>query len=181
MKKTVFIALLFLVGCSPFEFARLLGTGTRPFKEGRTYSKIFEKDLYTSYDEVILILRKMGTRFIRGRRDKGFIVSSNFNDYYRFCIESTEVAVFFNELEKNKTRVKVASLNYSLAEFIAQQVFNGLEGKPLDQSYRLKAAEDKSQAKAEEKEEEVEKKEAGSKEQAATEQESEEKTEEEKE
>jgi len=150
VKKPVLIFLLFLIGCSPFEFARLLGTGTKIFREkGKVYSKAFNKDFFSSYDEVINILRELGTHFYRGERRKGFIVVTHFNESYRFCTEATEVAVFFKEVEKTKTLIEVVSLNYSLAEYASEQIFNGLEGKPLYKLERIATEEDE---KAEEEE-----------------------------
>ena len=146
MKKFILIVLLFFVGCSPFEFARLIGTGTKIFREkGKVYDKTFNKNFFSSYDETVLILRKLGTHFYRGERKKGFIVVTHFNESYRFCTESTEVAVFFKEIGKTKTLIEVASLNYSLAEYASEQIFNGLEGKPLYKLEKIITEEDKEE------------------------------------
>ncbi|MFH1505250.1 MAG: hypothetical protein ABIH08_07720 [Candidatus Omnitrophota bacterium] len=148
MNKFALIFILFFIGCSPLEFCRLLGTGTKVFREkGKIYSKNFDKDFSFSYDEVVKILRELGTNYSRGKKEKGFIIVTNFDDSYRFCTEATEIAVFFKEIEENKTQIEVACLNPSLAEYASTQIFNALDGKPI---YKL----EKIIKEGEEKEEE---------------------------
>ena len=74
----------------------------------------------------------MKASFYRGGRKEGFLVTTGFKGIFPQCNESTEVAIFFTELEGFKTRVEVASLNYSLAEFAASRIFNCLEDKKIE-------------------------------------------------
>lgn len=144
MRKAVLIALLFFMGCSPFELARLMGTGTRPFREqGKVYSKVFYKNSLDAYNKTVEILKDLGAHFQRGEQSKGFFIVDHLDSSYRFCASSTEVAVFFKETGENKTQIEVASLNHSLAEYASEQVFNGLEGKPLYRLEKIITEEDK--------------------------------------
>jgi len=133
MKKIFFIFLLFFVGCSPFEISRLFGVGTRCFREqGKIYNKVFDRDFFSCYAQTIQKLKEMQVSFSRGGRKKGFLVTTGFNQVFPQCNESTEVAIFFTELESLKTRVEIVSLNYSLAEFAASEIFNSLEDKKIE-------------------------------------------------
>ena len=145
MKRIIVIFLLFFLGCSPLEISRLLGAGTRPFKEqGKVYTKIFDIDFFSCYEQLTRDLKEMQTSFCRGGRKQGFIVATHFNGVFAQCSEATEVAIFFTPLEKTvredsltgfteldkvNTKVEVTSLNYALAEFVALKLFNDLEEK----------------------------------------------------
>jgi len=133
MKRLIFIFLLFSLGCSPLELSRLFGAGTRRFREqGKVYSKTFGKDFFSCYSQITQKLNKMEVSFYRGGREEGFLVIIGFNGIFPQCAESTEVAIFFTELESRKTRVEVASLNYSLAEFAASKIFNCFEDEEVE-------------------------------------------------
>ena len=124
MKRIILVFLLFSLGCSPLELSRLVGVGTRCFREqGKVYSKVFDTDFFSCYAQITQRLKEMGASPYRGSRKKGFLVAANFTKVFPQCSESTEVAIFFTELESLKTQVEVASLNYSLAEFIALELF----------------------------------------------------------
>jgi len=130
MKKILFIFLVFLVGCSPLEFVRLIGAGTERFREaGKTYTKEVDLDLPSCYKRISLELRDIGVSFYRGSQEEGFIVVNNFVKIFPQCSESTEVAIFFTELDSSKVKVEVISLNYSLAEAVSLKIFDCLEGR----------------------------------------------------
>ena len=106
---------------------RLLGVGLRRFREeGKIYTEAFNTDLPFCYGITVEELSKVGASFYRGSQEEGFIVFINFVKAFPQCNASTEVAIFFTELESSKTQVEIASLNYSLAEFIASELFNDL-------------------------------------------------------
>lgn len=124
MRKTVLIFILFLASCSPFEISRVVGIGTRPFKsKGEVYKKTFNTDFFSSYKIVNEDLKGMGAQFYRGSRSKGFIIATNFDGIFKQCSSSTEVAIFFKELSAGMTEVEVSSLNHSLAQFVAGELF----------------------------------------------------------
>lgn len=132
VKKIFLIFLLFFVSCAPLEISRLLGVGTRPFREqGKVYSKVFDKDFFSCYAQITKRLKKMGVSFYRGRKKKNFLITTGFNNIFSQCSESTEVAIFFTEIENLKTRVEVASLNYSLAEVAASKIFDDSEDEEI--------------------------------------------------
>ncbi len=144
MKKIIFIFFLFILSCSPWEVARLAGIGVEPFKtEGKVYTKIIHKDPATAYEQVLTIMGDLGANFYRGSPRKKFLIMTNFKPVFRQCSESTEVAVFFTEVKEKETKVEVSSLNHSLSEFVALELFKGLEG----QEYRKVTARELKNAK----------------------------------
>ncbi len=135
MKRIIFVFLLFSLGCSPFELTRLLGAGTKVFKnQGKVYSKTFDKDFFSCYRQITQGLKEMSVFPYRGSQKQGFLVANCFNKAFAQCDSATEVAIFFTELDKLKTKVEVSSLNYSLAEFVASKLFGGPEEEKQMQS-----------------------------------------------
>jgi len=104
-----------------------MGVGTRPFRtQGGLHKKTLNTDFFSSYERIKDELSRMGAQFYRGSRDKGFIIATSFDGVFKQCNSSTEVAVFFKELSPGRTEVEVSSLNYSLAEFVADELFGEL-------------------------------------------------------
>ena len=127
MKRIVLVFLFFIVSCSPLELSRLFGAGTRRFREqGKIYSKTFDMNLPSCYEQITRELRKMEVSFSRGGQKEGFLITNNFTKVFPQCNTSTAVAIFFTELSKSKVQVEVSSLNYSLAEFIATEFFKAV-------------------------------------------------------
>ncbi|MCF7871152.1 MAG: hypothetical protein K9L95_03295 [Candidatus Omnitrophica bacterium] len=126
----IFLSLSFS-GCFPYETARLAGIGVRPFKtKGKIYSQNFEKDIADCYHKVEKIIKGLEAIPYRGSLNKGFIISFGYTNVFPSANHSTEVAVFFNWLNENKTKVEVSSLNYNLAKFISEKIFQKLAEKP---------------------------------------------------
>ena len=110
-----------------------MGAGTERFKEaGKTYTKVCDLDLFSCYRRISLELKDMGVSFYRGSKREDFIIIYNFTKVFLQCSASTEVAIFFTESEKIKTKVEVASLNYPLAEFVSLKIFECLENEEKD-------------------------------------------------
>ncbi len=118
----------FLLACSPLEVARLFGIGTKPFKTaGKVYTEVVDRDYFSAYDEVFKLFGSLRANFYRGSRQKGFAVFTNLNTSFPQCNESTEVAVFFSEIEPQKTKIEISSLNHHLSQFVAEYIFKGLK------------------------------------------------------
>ncbi|MFH1767778.1 MAG: hypothetical protein ABH858_01270 [Candidatus Omnitrophota bacterium] len=120
-------------GCFPTETLRVLGVGGSEFKaKGKVFTKVFEEELIDCYNQTVNILKAMGARPYRGSVKKRFIVALGLRSIYKQrCLDTTEIAVFFKSLNRDKetpaTQVEVTSLNHSLSEFIAQKLFEKLE------------------------------------------------------
>ncbi|MCF7893631.1 MAG: hypothetical protein K9L84_01015 [Candidatus Omnitrophica bacterium] len=129
MKYIIFFIFIFssFLGCSPIETARLTGIGIKPFKtKGKIYSQNFKKDIIKCYHQTKGIIEELGAILYRGSSKESFIVSFGYSKIFPSASHSTEVAIFFNWLDKDKTEVKVSSLNYNLAKFISEKIFEKL-------------------------------------------------------
>ena len=128
MRKIIFLIIFFCIGCSPLEISRLIGVGTKPFREqGKVYTKIVDKEHLAIYDDVIRLLIQLNASIYRTDKKKSFIVAINFNDSFKQSSGSTEVAIFFNTIDGNKTQIEVSSLNHLLAEFVSMKLFAELD------------------------------------------------------
>ncbi|MCF7874937.1 MAG: hypothetical protein K9L87_03420 [Candidatus Omnitrophica bacterium] len=123
----IFVLSSFL-GCFPYETARLAGIGVKPFKtKGKIYSQNFKKDIIKCYHQTEEIIKELGANLYRGSSRKSFIVSFGYSEVFPSANHSTEVAIFFNWLDVNKTEVQISSLNYNLAKFVSKKIFSSLQ------------------------------------------------------
>ena len=80
-----------------------------------------------AYDAVIDSFGQMKANFYRGSLKEGFVIFTNFNVSFPQASESTEVAVFLVESGPDNTEIQVSSLNYSLSDFVAKELFERLD------------------------------------------------------
>lgn len=131
----IFVITFSFASCSPLETARLTGMSLKPFKtKGKIYSQTFEKDLSTCYKETEKIIKSFEALLYRGSLKKGFIVSMGYNQIFPSASYSTEVALFFTGVDKNKTKIQISSLNHNLSEFISEKIFQELKNPNLPES-----------------------------------------------
>lgn len=127
--KTIFIGLIFFVsGCSLYENARLLGISTANFqREGKVYRQDVDKSRERCYNYVVELFEKeLHAKIYKTNRRKGIIIAIGFDKVFKYTSPSTEVAVFLQNKDVDRTTVVVSSLNSYLAEFVAKKVFGGL-------------------------------------------------------
>lgn len=123
------LGIVFLISCSPKETARVLGFNISGFRHNaKINTQIVDKDVFSTYNKTLAILAEMEAVVYRKSIRKGFIIATNFSrSYSGRCLDSTEVAIFFNEVERRKTKLEVSSLNFALADFVARQLFSRLD------------------------------------------------------
>lgn len=129
MKYIILLVYLFffILGCSPYETARLTGIGVRPFKtKGEIYSQNINKSIIDCYHQVENFIEELGAVSYRGSSSKGFLVSFGYNKILPSASYSTEVAIFFSWLDENVTKVEVSSLNYNLSKLVSDKIFQEL-------------------------------------------------------
>jgi len=130
MKKIIFLIIFFCIGCSPLEISRLLGVGTKPFREqGKVYTKVINKKHLDSYNQVVIFLSSLKASVYRTNKEKSFIVAVNFNASFKQSTNATEVAMFFTPIDENKTQIEVSSLNHFLADFVSTKLFTEIDAK----------------------------------------------------
>ncbi len=105
-----------------------MGIGVKPFKQrGSSYAESFSRNFADCYLKTADIFESMGATVYRGNQKKKFMIVIAFSGEFPQCSDATEVAVFFKEINRQKTIVEVISLNYALAEFAAARLFAGLK------------------------------------------------------
>lgn len=130
MKKVVILIFLSLIiGCAPLETVRLFDIGVTRFKtQGKIEKKIYEKDLLWAYQQTEEIIKSFKARPYRGTLKKRFIIADNFKDVFvNRCLDTTQVAVFFQQLNDTQVEITVSSLNFNLSVFIAEKIFSELD------------------------------------------------------
>ena len=110
-----------LAGCA------ILGYDVQGFRDIKeAHVKVFDKDIHSCYGLAAQALKKWGVTIFQQRKDD-YIVAMEFEKVFRSCIDTTGLGIFFTQAGPNKTEVKVTSLNYSLSQFMSQQLFNYIE------------------------------------------------------
>ena len=133
MRKTLilFLISIFMIACTPAESGRLLGFGTQRFlNEGKINKGNFALTIDESYDLVVEAIYDLGGKHYRGSRKAKMIIALGFDKAFpKKCIDTTEVAVFFNSLDNETTELKVSSLNFTLSDLISEELFSRMRSK----------------------------------------------------
>ena len=117
----ILVLIASLTGCAVFGSDM---KGLRDIKAAHT--KVFDKDLSSCYELTAKALSAWNAVIFQQRKDD-YMVAMEFEKIFRSCINTTEVGIFFTQTAPHKTEVKVASLNSSLSQFIAQKLFDYIE------------------------------------------------------
>lgn len=136
---------LFLISCAYGPVERIksfLGVSTRSLEEARVngVSEVFAADIDTCYEKAIEVLQAMPARIYMQNRKKYVLVAMGFErqklttpeeslpqDPLNETIDTTELGVFFQHQDKNKTKVEISSLSTSLLEFARDNFFPKLK------------------------------------------------------
>ena len=92
----------------------------------KAHMKTFEKDVPYCYNMTLKAIEKWNASVFQQRRGD-YIVAMGLTTLYGSSIDTTEVGIFFTETAPGKTEIKVASLNYSLSEVVARNLFTYIE------------------------------------------------------
>lgn len=129
MKISKIFLLFFLVnfvsGCAlP---GALLGPSLKSIRQEKVkYTKIFDKDALYCYKKTLEALKEWHADAYE-KRARRYIVAMELDSIFNNCSNTTVVDIIFDESEPGKTEVIVFSLNYSLAQFVADKLFQYLE------------------------------------------------------
>jgi len=126
LKFLLMFAIIFSVaGCAITN--SLLGTSTQALEQLKVrHSKIFDKDAGYCYQKSLDVLKKWNADVFQTKTGT-YIIAMKLDNVFNSCINTTEVGIFFKESEPGKTQVDVASLNYSLSQFVADNLFKYIE------------------------------------------------------
>jgi len=134
-KVIISLIIIFLIfgHTDPVELTKqILGVSIKSLKEeqiGRK-SKVFNYDYSSCYEKTLQVLKEMGVYIFRKSKRGHYIVAMNFDKVFEKCIDTTEVGVFFEEINREQTRVDIKCGNLDLVKFIAREVFPRLEKNP---------------------------------------------------
>lgn len=106
------------------------------------YSKTFEKDASYCYEKTLEKLDKWSVVVFQKRANR-YIAGWGFNNVYKGCVNTTELAIFFSEPEPNKTLVEVASYNSRLSKDVSEKLFRYIENPQSDEETQKNPAPDR--------------------------------------
>ncbi len=121
-----FLAVIVMVALLP-GCAVLFGTNVRALSEIKEgHVKVFDKDVSYCYERTRFLLTKWDAVAYDKIRNE-YIVVMELENIFPSCINTTELGIFFTEIEPHKTEVKVTSLNYNLSKYVSNKLFYYLE------------------------------------------------------
>lgn len=130
MKKLVVLLLLvFLCGCSAMQIRQLfLGMSAQDVENSeKKYTKTLDLDVAYCYKTALEFVKDMQARAIREKPEEYFILANRFDKAYTLCIDTTELGILIVPLSGGKSRIEVASGDYSLARFVSEELFKKLQ------------------------------------------------------
>jgi hypothetical protein len=127
---SLLLPVVLFAGCASLsEKCRVfLGTSTRALEEAKTtqfQSQVFEKDYPTLYQQVYDLLKKKGICIFLQSHQERRIVAMNFLG----PADTTEVGIFFENLNLHQTKIIVTSLSPTRMVYAADMIFSELEPK----------------------------------------------------
>ena len=119
-----FIILLIAVlvsSCSILDYSkRVVGYSVENFKqeEKGNFSLNVELPIKKAYNKCNLFLFENNIQINFKNCKKNYIIASKFSLIYEYTLDSTEVAFFVSEIDKNSSKIEVISNNSRLAKFV---------------------------------------------------------------
>ncbi|MFH1715109.1 MAG: hypothetical protein ABH857_02820 [Elusimicrobiota bacterium] len=123
-KILILFYLILLAGCSPLEMYRLAAGNSITYLErcDNVYSGEYNRKQKMCFNRVINLFFDLDIDVFNKKKYE-HIGARGFNKKYANSIDTTDVGIFFEELDTERTRVKVVSNNYDLAQY-AFQIIN---------------------------------------------------------
>ena len=122
MKYLVLLLITVLVSsCSVLDYPkRVVGYSVESFKQEKKGRFSFDVGLSfkKAYNKCNLFLFENNIQTNFKSSKKGYIVASKFSIFYEYTLDSTEVAFFVSEIDKNNSKIEVISNNSRLAKFV---------------------------------------------------------------
>ena len=107
--------------CSISDYSpRVVGYSVENFKqeEKGNFSLNVELPIKKAYNKCNLFLFENNIQINFKNCRKNYIVASKFSLIYEYTLDSTEVAFFVSEIDKNNSKIEVISNNSRLAKFV---------------------------------------------------------------
>ncbi len=133
LKKLPLIALcLMLTSCSVLDYpSRIAGYSTQKFeneKAGR-FEQTFDTSKNLAFNDTLAVIKELRARVTHKNLKKGFVIAFDFSKSFDYCLDSTEVGFFIEELNENSVKITVISNNSLLARNVSYKYFELLTQK----------------------------------------------------
>ncbi|MDR3113101.1 MAG: hypothetical protein LBU09_01860 [Endomicrobium sp.] len=112
---------------SPGEFA-LKEFASGELSPGESSHEKFALSKKKCFDKSLAILKELRARVTHKSYKKGYIIAFDFSKYFDYCLDSTEVGIFIEELE-DKIKISVICNNSLLAKNFSDKYFEMLNAK----------------------------------------------------
>jgi len=134
VKVIIGILILFLIfgHTDPVEVTKqIMGVSIKSLKEEQIggESKVFNYDYNFCYEKTLEVLREMGVYVFQKNKGEHYIVAMNFDKIFKKCINTTEVGIFFEEMENKRTKIDITCGNLHLVKFASEEIFSRLKKK----------------------------------------------------
>ncbi|MEA3485378.1 MAG: hypothetical protein U9R03_01580 [Candidatus Aerophobetes bacterium] len=134
VKVIIGILILFLVfgHTDPVEVTKqIIGISTKSLEKEQPggESKVFDCNYNFCYEETLEVLKEMGVYVFLENKKEHSIIAMNFDKIFKKCINTTEVGIFFKEMENEQTKIDVTCANPNLVKFASEEIFSRLKKK----------------------------------------------------
>ena len=134
VKIIISILILFLIfgHTDPVEVTKqIMGVSIKSLKEEQPggESKVFNYDYNFCYEKTLEVLKEMGVYVFQKNKEEHYIIAMNFDKIFKKCIDTTEVGIFFEEMENKRTKIDITCSNLNLVKFASEEIFSRLKKK----------------------------------------------------
>lgn len=137
MNRQIIIFLIigfFLSGCAVTEpFKSFLGISTKALENAKSQgiSKVYDCEKDACFEKTLAVLKNMKTYIHIKNKEKGIITAMNFrkkdNSEEPDETDTTELGIFFEKQDINKTKITITSLSTVLLNEYAQKIFDNID------------------------------------------------------
>jgi len=128
---SIFISSSLLCGCAQFPFTclnltPLAGFNIQDLKQAARENgreKVVSMPYEVAFNKTLHILKTHGLTIYQNNMRSGYIVAMNFSKQ----VNTTRLGIFFESVDKNKTKITLGSLSTSVVQTGEKIIFEGLK------------------------------------------------------
>ncbi|MDR3243738.1 MAG: hypothetical protein LBT79_03200 [Elusimicrobiota bacterium] len=112
--------------CSILDYpSRIAGYSMMKFENQKaaSFQKSFKTSKEIAFKKSINIIAKLKARITHQSYKKGYIVAFELSKYFPNCLDSTEAAVFIDEIDENTVKITIVCNNHLLASEFSVKFF----------------------------------------------------------
>ncbi|MDR3048908.1 MAG: hypothetical protein LBV16_03595 [Elusimicrobiota bacterium] len=105
--------------------SKFLGYSIEKFEDSKAtaYEKVFKTSKLTAFKKTENIIAKFKARITNQSFKKGYIIVFDLSKYFDNCLDSTEAAIFIEEIAENQVKIRIVSNNGLLAQNFSDKFF----------------------------------------------------------